>query len=306
MSQKLVRNSRSIVGSVVGARVAVGDASCEPRRRRPVRRMDRDHLEQLAHLIGAGQALERRRASSSARSGLASRQRLRARCRCRAGSSHSPWATSGVTDAPASRAARATASKSTWAVRSCSPGLASTGAKPWRAHRLQRVARRARRMAVIDDQRDAAVRTQAWSAIAGDRFVARRRCLDDLAVAVERQAAGRDRSRAARSPPTCWRIGKRVEEFVGDEQQRPRGQGPRSPHANARRAPPLAEPRAAPGWSRPNARRRRNPPRASPAAHRRRAFRGPARARHRSRRRATRRASSNRPARRRPSRRTSG
>ena len=95
------------------------------------------------------------------------------------------------------------------------------------AHRLQRVAGRASLMAVIDD---AAPRRRVAARQRRDRrdgFVARRRGFDDLAVAVEGEAAGGDRH-----PPLhaadMLADRQRVEEFVGDQQQRPRRAGRRS------------------------------------------------------------------------------
>ena len=210
-----------------------------------------------------------------------------------------------MTAAPASRAASASASKSTWAVRSCSPGLSSTGAKRVRAHRLQRVARRARLMPVIDDQRDAAVRGQALRQCCCG-IAARRRLLDDLAVAVERQAAGCGDDPALHAADELLHR-QRVEEFVGDDQQR-----------RLREGRPASSCQAAPGTARACAcaqhragldevsRRVEARPSRSPAAHRQPACRAPAQARHRPRPPAFPRAPSNRRGRRRPSRRTSG
>ena len=76
---------------------------------------------------------------------------------------------------------------------------------------------------------------------------------------------------------------QRIEEFVGDQQQRAaRGRSSmRSCNIALGHALPPG-PRAAPGWSRRDAPRRRTRRGASPAAHRRRASRAPAQARHRS------------------------
>ena len=98
-------------------------------------------LEQTAHLRRRGRADRARLAISSARSGCGARERCGARFDAQR---DQPFALGdhGVAVAPAPRAARlASASKSTWAVKSCSPGRRAR-ARSVAAHSLQRVARR--------------------------------------------------------------------------------------------------------------------------------------------------------------------
>ena len=73
-------------------------------------------------------------------------------------------------------------------------------------------------MAVIDEQRDAALRGQAGGD-GGNRVVARRRGLDDLPIAVEGETTGCDQHLAL-SPRHMLAHGQRIEEFVGDQEQR--------------------------------------------------------------------------------------
>ena len=86
------------------------------------------------------------------------------------------------------------------------------------AHRLQRVPGRAFLVAIIDQQGRAAVLHEP----ARDRrngFIARRRRLDDLTVAVEREAPGRS-GHAPFYAVHGLADRQRVEELIGDEQHR--------------------------------------------------------------------------------------
>ena len=84
-----------------------------------------------------------------------------------------------------------------------------------RAHRLQGIAGGAALVAIVDEQRHAALGREAGRNRANG-FVTRRRRLDDLAVAVECQAAGRDQH-AAFDAAHMLADRKRIEELVGDE-----------------------------------------------------------------------------------------
>src|SRR5438270_3335597 len=90
-----------------------------------------------------------------------------------------------------------------------------------RAHRLQAVAWSAAFMAIVDDQRDAALGRKAGGDRA-DRLVASGGGLDDLAVAVESEAASGG-EHPALDPADMLADRERVEELIGDEQQRTGG-----------------------------------------------------------------------------------
>ncbi len=90
-------------------------------------------------------------------------------------------------------------------------------------NRLERVARSGFGMAIVDDEGGPAEGRQPAGDI-GDGLVASGRSLDDLAVAVEGEAARRDHDLALDSGDELADR-KGVEEFVGDQQQRRVGEG---------------------------------------------------------------------------------
>ena len=172
-------------------------------------------LEQLAH---AGAASPVRRVERAVDLGGLARaaRRLRAprrASRCRAGAGTRPASIGPCTRAPMLSAACASAWKSTWAVRSTSPGVASGSAKAWPPTACKVSPMRALGVAVVDDQRGAAVRARRGGrararsgrrAIRRSRRSARRACSrgsnlveqrDRIAGDAERELAVRRRSR---------------------------------------------------------------------------------------------------------------
>jgi len=97
------------------------------------------------------------------------------------------------------------------------PGVCKHRSEAVAANGLERVAGRAFRMAIVDDEGDSAKLCQPLAKL-GHCSLSRWRILDDLPVAVERQAAGRNGDAALGSADELPHR-KGVEEFVGDHQQ---------------------------------------------------------------------------------------
>jgi len=86
------------------------------------------------------------------------------------------------------------------------------------SHRLQRIARTRSGMTIVDDYSDPSLIDHS-SGNGIDSFIARWRCLDNLAVTVEREPSGGDQDPALHAADMLPDR-KCVEEFVGNEQQR--------------------------------------------------------------------------------------
>ena len=98
-------------------------------------------------------------------------------------------------------------------------GTVEHGREGVAANSLQRVARRASHVAVIDEERDASVGREP-ARYCRDRLVASGRGLDDFTVAVEGEPA-RGNHHAAFDGADMLTHRKGVQELVGDEQERP-------------------------------------------------------------------------------------
>ena len=153
----------------------------------------------------------------------------------RAGRHAASWRASTARAALAQRLA--SASKSTCEVRSHSPGLSMTVSEAMPAHGLQRIARRARQMAIVDDEGGARMARQPLADVRG-RSASRAGASSTTSPSRPSgpgDAGPRARGRGCRlsspitrscqrpSPPLELADGDRIEELVGDQDHRALG-----------------------------------------------------------------------------------